>query len=130
MLPLHLVPAHHDESQQPGEFVAEALYPVEQAREVLQRAVIYERQRHRWETIGESLGVTRQTAHERFKDAETGRQRDLIQPHEQVRGRACPVLHEAALHPTATGRRLDAWATAHSRNHAGDEHPVTATGHP
>ncbi|MFB6755465.1 hypothetical protein ACFCX6_31635 [Streptomyces sp. NPDC056353] len=52
-----------------GSYVEEAARLVSRAEDVLRCAVIFERESHSsWEDIGGALGVTRQTAHERFAD--------------------------------------------------------------
>lgn len=54
----------------PNEYVAQAAQLVAAAREVLDRAVIYARERGAsWADIGESLDVSRQAAHERYAPA-------------------------------------------------------------
>ncbi|WP_306324122.1 MULTISPECIES: hypothetical protein [unclassified Streptomyces] len=111
-----------------GEMVEECVGLVEQAQEVLRRAVIWERQKGTsWEEIGERLGgISRQAAHERYKAAVDEWQQSLVEPYgPEVRGYRSPILHEAALEPTATGRRLDAWARKHVPSAREDEHPVT-----
>ena len=54
--------------------------------------------------------------------------RSLVQPYEVGTADdpwAAPALHEAALSPTATGARLDAWAREHVHSARDTEHPVT-----
>ncbi|MFD9633680.1 hypothetical protein [Streptomyces violascens] len=52
-----------------GDLVRAALVVQEQATEVVQRAVIAERERGTtWEQIAQAAGITRQTAHERWSD--------------------------------------------------------------
>ncbi|MFF1399376.1 hypothetical protein ACFVZD_36960 [Streptomyces sp. NPDC058287] len=114
----------------PGELVEEAQTLVELSQQVLRWAVIHERQKGTsWEEIGERLGgITRQSAHERYKAAVDEWQLSLVQPYEPgtvASSYPAPVLHEAALEPTATGRRLDEWARTHVRSARDDEHPVT-----
>ncbi|WP_030348935.1 hypothetical protein [Streptomyces sp. NRRL S-1022] len=114
----------------PGELVEEAQTLVELAQQVLRWAVIHERQKGTsWEEIGQRLGgITRQSAHERYKDAVDEWQFSLVQPYEPGTAASpypAPVLHEAALEPTATGARLDAWAREHVPSARGTEHPVT-----
>src|SRR5215211_7484547 len=63
----HFVPTTSDRHSQGGMMVEDAARLVSAGQYVLERAVIYERERGRsWETIGEALGITRQSAHERF----------------------------------------------------------------
>ncbi|MFG3229389.1 hypothetical protein ACGF07_32030 [Kitasatospora sp. NPDC048194] len=131
------VPTVNDAFTNPGESVGDALHLVELAQEVLARAVVYERQRGAsWEKIGEQLDVARQSAHERYREAEEEWGQALVEPlypaepGRRVRGLR---LHEAAYEPTKAGRRLDQWArehvdqwaSAHGKQHRDDEHPVT-----
>src|ERR671910_3024402 len=54
-----------------GEIVEWAVQLVDDARAVLDRAVVYERERGAsWQTIGAAIGISRQTAHERFAEVE------------------------------------------------------------
>src|ERR671913_1712584 len=54
-----------------GEIVEWAVQLVDDARVVLERAVVYERERGAsWQTIGAAIGISRQTAHERFSEVE------------------------------------------------------------
>lgn len=111
-----------------GEMVEECLALVEQAQEVLRRAVIWERQKGTsWEEIGERLGgISRQAAHERYKADVDEWQQSLVEPYGPERGGyRTPRLHEAALEPTRTGQQLDEWAREHVRSARDDEHPVT-----
>ncbi|MFE7268022.1 hypothetical protein ACFU9B_39475 [Streptomyces sp. NPDC057592] len=65
------MPTGADEYGEPGEEVGQALDLIEQAKEVLVRAVIYERARHTsWEAIAEQLDMKKQSAHERYREAE------------------------------------------------------------
>ncbi|MFF4542217.1 hypothetical protein [Streptomyces aureus] len=114
----------------PGELVEGAQTLVELAQGALRWAVVHERQKGTsWEEIGVRLGgITRQAAHERYRDAVEEWQRSLVQPYEQgttASPYAAPVLHEAALTPTATGARLDEWARAHVASARSQEHPVS-----
>lgn len=112
-----------------GDLVEEAQRLVDTAQGVLRWAVIHERQTGTsWEEIGERLGgISRQSAHERYKAAVDEWRHTLVQPYETSPGTdyAAPRLHEAALDPTATGARLDAWARAHVPGTRDDAHPVT-----
>lgn len=113
-----------------GETVGHAMDLVRQAQEVLLRAVLYERQiSTSWEVIGYELdGITRQSAHERYAEAEQEWKEALVSPYYPAppgsRYRSAR-LHEAALSPTATGRRLDAWARVHCERLSDADHPVT-----
>lgn len=113
----------------PGEMVAEALDLVEQAKDVLRWAVIWERQKGTsWEEIGDRLGgITRQAANERYKAAVDEWKLSLVEPFwaETGGGYRSLRLHEAAYEPTLTGRQLDEWAREHVRSARDDEHPVS-----
>lgn len=120
-----------DAFTRPGELVEEAQTLVELAQGVLRWAVIHERQKGTsWEEIGERLGgITRQSAHERYKEAVEEWQLSLVQPYAPGTAHSpypAPILHEAALMPTETGRRLDTWARAHVPAYRDTPHPVTA----
>lgn len=128
------VPTVHDAWQSnTGETVSDAADLVGQAQEVLTRAVLYERAKGTsWENIGEALGgITRQSAHERYREAEQEWKEAQHEPYDESSwpwGPRNTRLHEAALEPTATGRRLDAWVRDHMAARSGirdDEHPVT-----
>ncbi|MFJ1536368.1 hypothetical protein ACIOFV_50195 [Streptomyces mirabilis] len=127
------VPTANDSWSQPGERVSAVLELVQQAQEALTRAVIYERTRHTsWELIGEALGgITRQSAEQRYREAlqewKDAQQEPYYEPVGPggIRGSR---LHPAAMEPTATGRRLDAWTHQHVTSRPttyADEHPVT-----
>lgn len=124
------VPTDADAFAAAGETVGEAMDLVRQAQEVLLRAVVYERQMNTsWEAIGYELDdITRQSAHERYAEAEQKWKEALVSPYYPAspgsRHRSAR-LHEAALSPTATGRRLDAWARQHCERHRDTDHPVT-----
>ncbi|WP_331751505.1 hypothetical protein OG215_40010 (plasmid) [Streptomyces globisporus] len=107
------VPTDSDDYAEPGEEVADALALVRQAQEVLSRAVLFERARHTgWEAIAEQLDMKKQSAHERYREAEQ-EWKDALQvpfnptppgarfPYEYLR------LHEAAYEPIKAGRDLD-----------------------
>lgn len=124
-----VVPTKNDAWSHPGETVGLAAELVEQAQEVLTRAVLYERQKGTsWEAIGEQLdGITKQSAHGRYKEAEQEWKASLAEPfYPAPPGRPPEArLHEAALEPTPTGRRLDTWTREHLPRHRDEEHPVT-----
>lgn len=107
-----------------GEMVEAARGLLSMAQEALVRAVLYERERHTsWETIGEVLDVTRQSAHARFREDEQEWKEALQEPFYEPTGRIRNLrLPEAAYQPTTTGQRLDKWAAKHCNE---DEHSVT-----
>lgn len=114
----------------PGELVEEAQTLVELAQDVLRWAVIHERQKGTsWEEIGERLGgITRQSAHERYKEAVEEWQHALVEPYQPGTATSpfrAPVLHEAALEPTKTAARLDTWASARFVSARNQPHPVS-----
>ncbi|MCX4707159.1 hypothetical protein [Streptomyces sp. NBC_01373] len=124
------IPTTHDMWAHPGEAVSDLVDLVELAQDALSAAVVYERQKGTsWAAMGEALGeISRQSAHERYSQAVEDWQLALVEPFEpaaegaRVRSRR---LHEAAYEPTATGRRLDAWAREHVERVRDDAHPVT-----
>lgn len=121
-----LVPTVGDSGWRPGEFVDAARRLVDQAQEVLTRAVIYERERSSsWDRIGENLNdISRQSAHARYSDDVTAWREALHEPFYEQTGRVRNLrLPDAAYRPTETGRRLDAWVVEH--NFEGDDRAVT-----
>ncbi|WP_455355882.1 hypothetical protein [Streptomyces sp. SYSU K217416] len=123
------VPTTIDAWSVPGEEVGDALALVHQAQEVLARAVIYERERGTsWEAIAAQLDIKKQSAHERYREAEREWKQALQEPFYPARPGAASRsrrLHEAAYGPTATGRSLDEWAREHVPAHRETDHPVT-----
>ncbi|MBD2829901.1 hypothetical protein ID875_21290 [Streptomyces globisporus] len=121
------VPTGSDEYDEPGEEVAEAFALVHQAQEVLVRAVLYERARHTsWEAIAEQLDMKKQSAHERYREAEQTWKDALHEPFNPIPpGARFPYnylrLHEAAYEPIKAGRDLDEWAQERGQG----EHAVT-----
>ncbi|MER5511545.1 hypothetical protein ABT052_40470 [Streptomyces sp. NPDC002766] len=112
----------------PGSLVTEAQQLVDLARDVLTRSVIYERTKGTsWEEIGEALGITRQSAHERFKAAMDEWELSLVQPFQK--DESWPIasmrIHEAAYEPTRTGRQLDQWVRETLPAYRDQEHPVS-----
>ncbi|MGW0491159.1 hypothetical protein [Streptomyces olivaceus] len=121
------VPTGSDDYAEPGEEVADALALVHQAQEVLSRAVLFERARHTsWEAIAEQLDVKKQSAHERYREAEQEWKDALHEPFNPIPpGARFPYeylrLHEAAYEPIKAGRDLDEWAQERGKG----EHAVT-----
>ncbi|WP_331730057.1 hypothetical protein OHV05_35500 (plasmid) [Kitasatospora sp. NBC_00070] len=77
------------------------------ARDGTDRAVLYEREKGTsWEVIADQLGVKRQSAHERYREAEQAWKDALHDPYNPqppgARYRSLR-LHEAASHPSRTG---------------------------
>ncbi|MEV5348911.1 hypothetical protein [Streptomyces achromogenes] len=143
---LHGVATWYDKSRFTGEgsYVEEAARLLSRAEDVLRYAVIYERERHSsWEDIGGALGVTRQTAHERFADV-VARWRAPLDNPERYRPDGTPdddripygVRYADGQFPprpeygTAehTAKDLEKWLkqrTVPGDSWAGEEHPVT-----
>ncbi|WP_051877146.1 hypothetical protein [Streptomyces natalensis] len=121
----------HDTGAHRGEFIEQAMHLVEQAQEVLQAAVLYEREKGlSWDAIGEALGgITRQSAHAKYAEAEAQWRRGVVNPITRPttpKGLASLNAPEAAYQPTATARRLDKWLREHGRPaEQQDEHPVS-----
>jgi hypothetical protein len=121
------VPTTTDDAAEPGEEVDFALALMALANEVLTRAVIYEREKGTtWETIGACFGITRQSAHEKFREAEQEWKLALVEPfYPSSGGRIRNLrLHEAAYRPTDAGRQLDEWARKHCD---AEGYPVTGS---
>ncbi|MEV1049039.1 hypothetical protein [Streptomyces sp. NPDC049916] len=121
------MPTGSDDYAELGEEVADALALVHQAQEVLTRAVLFERARHTsWEAIAEQLDMKKQSAHERYREAEQEWKDALHEPFNPIPpGARSPYeylrLHEAAYEPIKAGRDLDEWAQEHGKG----EHAVT-----
>jgi len=98
-----------------GEIVEWAVQLVDDARAVLDRAVVYERERGAsWQTIGAAIGISRQTAHERFAEVERCWKEALGRSDAAAgRGRQAPGLPPGAEDPEGWGRQLDQWVIRH-----------------
>jgi hypothetical protein len=122
--------AADDRGSGAGEIVERAVQLADDARAVLDRAVVYERVRGAsWQTIGAAIGISRQTAHERFAEVER-RWKDALGGSDAAAGRGgrrAPRLPPGAEDPEGWGRRLDRWVIRHRE--PGDldtgEHPVS-----
>ncbi|MFE4829934.1 hypothetical protein [Streptomyces sp. NPDC056672] len=116
-----------DDYAEPGEEVGHALGLVHQAQEVLTRAVLFERAKHTsWEAIAEQMDIKKQSAHERYREAEQEWKEALHQPFSPTPpGTRVPTdflrLHEAAYAPIQAGQNLDEWAKERGKG----EHAVT-----
>jgi hypothetical protein len=111
-----------------GILVTEAQQLVELAREVLTRSVIYERTNGTsWEEIGEALGMTRQSALERFKAAMDEWELSLVEPFQTDENWLIPFMriHGAAYEPTWNGRLLDQWVRETLPAYRDREYPVS-----
>lgn len=128
------VPTYADGAALGGEFVEDAARILSAARDLLTLAVAYERRRGvSWEVIGESLGISRQAAHERYGDRVKALEDALL--HNWItEDPRTPGLPAAAADPAATARRLDRWVSgrlqptdplAHAdADDPGRQHPV------
>ncbi|XVQ16356.1 hypothetical protein ACQP1W_52425 (plasmid) [Spirillospora sp. CA-255316] len=123
----------------PGEPTEEARRLVAAAEYVMQLSVLYDRRRGAsWSTIGEALGeVTKQTAHERYAEAEKYVD-EAITEHWLTGNPRVVGLPEGADVSPSTLERLDRWAAArHRTGDLGDPDravsaglkPMTATEH-
>jgi hypothetical protein len=129
-----LVPAD-DRGSGPGEIVELAAQLVDEARSVLERAVVYEREQGAsWQTVGAALGISRQTAHERFAEVERRWQDALRRPYAEAGpgGRLALRLPDGAEDPQRWGQQLDAWVIRHRERDDVDtgEHPVSGRQRP
>lgn len=98
-----------------AEDVAIAYQLVDEARELLSRAVVEARERGvSWETIGaEHGGITRQSAQERYGPALAEWNDALDRPTERSGPFLSSRLPDGLEQPAATAARLDAWAQTH-----------------
>jgi hypothetical protein len=110
--------------------VEDAARLVAQAEMVLQWMVIAAKEAgESWEVIGESLGIKRQSAHERYAPAERRWRENLAHPYGvDDDGRRAPLLHDAAHDPDYWAPRLDEWVRRHLEpgNIDYGERPVSA----
>lgn len=112
-----LVPTTADRSAGIGEFVEKAQQLVSQAEEVLVRAAVYERERGRsWEDIGKALGITRQSAQDRFAEDVAAWHDGLDQPYLMLTDGSARIanLPDGAEAPTAYIQALDQWCERHT----------------
>src|SRR6266566_6414634 len=124
-----LVPTDDRESGV-GELVERAAQLVNEVRAVLERAVVYEREQGAsWQTIGAALGISRQTAHERFAEVERRWQDALRRPYAEAGpgGQRALRLPDGAEDPERWGHQLDSWVIRHRDRADVDtgEHPVS-----
>jgi len=103
---------------------------VDDARGVLERAVVYEREQGAsWQTIGAALGISRQTAHERFAQVERRWKDALRRPYAEAGpgGRRGQRLPDGADDPARWGQLLDRWVIRHRESADLDtaEYPVS-----
>lgn len=99
----------------PGDHVELAAQLLNTAREVLDRAVVYEHDHGTsWREIGETLNVTKQTAHERFAAVVAEWDSGLDEPWSQHGAIRNPRLPEGAADPDRSAGRLDQWCAEHA----------------
>lgn len=99
-----------------GHLTGQALELCEQARELLERTVVYERLGGAsWETLGAALGIAKQSAHHRYSGAEQRFRQELANPVviDEETGTLHQNQHPAAADPERTARALDEWADSH-----------------
>jgi len=107
-----MVPTYADRSAYGGDYVEAAHQLAAQARELLTLAVAYERRRGTsWERIGEPMGISKQSAHERFAPAAGGLDDALTAAWLLGDDPRHPGLPEGAADPATVAGRLDRWAT-------------------
>ncbi len=124
-----LVPAD-DRGSGVGEIVERAVQLVDRTRDVLERAVVYEREEGAsWQDIGAALGISRQTAQERFAEVEQRWRDALRRPSAEADpgGRQASRLPKGAEDPERWSRQLDTWVIRHRERTDIDtgEHPVS-----
>lgn len=109
-----VVPTYADSFANGGEFVETANRVAANARELLILAVAYERQRGTsWEVIGETLGISRQAAHERYAEAEKRLEADLVRAWLLGDDPRFIGLPSGAADPAGTSDLLDRWVRRH-----------------
>lgn len=103
-----------DQGRPIGEFVDDALQLVARAAEVLDRAVVLERERGAsWAQIGEKLEISKQAAHQKYGSIFEQWRAALDEPLVQ-RGKIFDCrLPDGPDDPEAWVRRLDSWVNRH-----------------
>lgn len=119
-----------DRNSGAGEIVEQAGQLVDDAHVLLDRAVIYERERGAsWQTVGAALGISRQTAHERFAEIERQWKDALRRPYAEAGpgGPRTQRLPAGAEDPERWAQQLDEWVVRHREPSDLDtsEHPVS-----
>lgn len=100
-----------------GEFIEAANGLAGDARFLLTLAAAYERARGTsWEAIGETLGITRQSAHTRFAEDIERLNKTLTESWLLGDEPRLIDLPEGAADPAGTADRLDRWAIRHREN--------------
>ncbi len=109
-----LVPTYADGYAVGGEFVQAAASIAADARQLLELAVAYERRRGTsWEIIGDTFGISRQAAHDRFADAEKRLNKALIETWLLGDGTRGAGLPYGAIDTAAAAGILDRWVIGH-----------------
>lgn len=112
-----LVATTSDSWGRPGELVHDALALVAAAEELLQRAVVVERERGAsWTVLGEALDMTRQGAQQKFGAAADDWVQTIDQVMEPVGPSICARLlpGEGPEAPEQHAHNLDAWVLRHA----------------
>jgi hypothetical protein len=124
-----VVPTGSDTAADAGMLVEVADRLARHAMEVLELAVVFERERHTsWEVIGSALDISRQGAHERFSGAVERWREGLKAPWlPDSAGRLVAQLPEGADAPDVWAKRLDQWMIEHRHptDPATGERPVS-----
>jgi len=110
------VSTYADGHLRPGELLEEATRLVAGAEATLRMAVVAERLRGTsWAEIGEALGVTRQSAHERYASFEREMRVALLFPDRagENAGLGWWAVPDGLEDPERTARDLDAWERRH-----------------
>ncbi len=125
-----LVPISADGAAPDGALFADALRLLSLAERVVEWTAVYERLAGTgWPVLGEVLGVTKQSAHERYAEAEKRFRKALAEP-ETTNEFGAPYnrLPAGADDPEYWAAELDRWVVHHREPHDVDhgEHPVSA----
>jgi hypothetical protein len=110
------VATYADGHLRPGELLEEAARLVAGAEQALRMAVVAERLRGTsWAQIGDTLGVTRQSAHERYAAFEHEMRRALLFPDRAGGAGALGwwAVPDGLEDPERTARQLDEWDVRH-----------------
>jgi hypothetical protein len=107
-----------------GAFLTEEAHRIySDTRSLLAAAVVADRLRGAsWAEVGDALGITRQSAHERFGDAEREFREAVLFPHRQPGhgGRGYCAAPYAVEQPDVVRERLDRWVVENRRSSGPD----------
>jgi hypothetical protein len=121
-----LVATTSDPYTGPTELIEHAASLARHAEWLLSRAVVHGRAQARsWEAIGEALDITRQAAHERFREAEEEWLAALDHPLERSGTDWQSTLPDGCDRPRRAAAELDEWCARHHEAHDG-ERPARA----